>query len=59
MGGVKGLQAHKFFKGLDWVKVEAKETKAYFVPKVKHSGDSSNFAGRYKQTEAMFNSKFK
>lgn len=43
---------------MDWDKVNAKTTTPPFVPKIKHPGDTSNFKGRYKETEELFHSKF-
>lgn len=43
-GGVNDIKGHRFFKGLDWEKLKAKEISAPYTPKVRSAGDISNFS---------------
>lgn len=43
IGGSKDIKAHKFFSGMDWVKLEHKQLTVPFVPKVSDPLDCSNF----------------
>lgn len=45
--GPKGpdeIKAHRFFKGIDWVKLANKEINAPFRPNIGHELDTNNFS---------------
>ncbi|XP_031625658.1 ribosomal protein S6 kinase alpha-4-like [Contarinia nasturtii] len=42
--GADEIKAHRFFKGIDWVKLAKKEIDAPFKPNIKHRLDTSNFS---------------
>ncbi|XP_055315645.1 ribosomal protein S6 kinase alpha-5-like [Sitodiplosis mosellana] len=42
--GPDEIKAHRFFKGIDWVKLAKKEINAPFKPNIQHRLDTSNFS---------------
>lgn len=41
------IKSHKFFRGLDWVKLAEKDIAAPFKPKIINDTDTSNFSDEF------------
>ena len=41
--GVRAIKNHSFFRDVDWNRILKKEVKAPYIPKLKHTYDTSNF----------------
>lgn len=52
VGGAGDVQAHAWFRGVDWDALQQRQVPAPFVPPVRHSGDTSNFE-EYPEDESM------
>jgi protein-serine/threonine kinase len=47
------ITKHKFFNGIDWVKLENKEIKPSFIPKITDMEDVSNFDKQFTETDPL------